>query len=191
MKIKKGNPGYIEKHKKTALIKTVLEFGIVISLLILGYVQTETKSNLLTVVAVIGCLPASKALVELIMAMPHHTIAPEIAQEIQEKTTLLTSIYDLILTSEKKIMAIDCIVISNNTICGYSSSAKTDIVFAAKHIKQILAANQYQKISVKIFDNYTAFISRAEGMQNIAAVEKGDYKEKEEAISNILLNISL
>ena len=39
--------------------------------------------------------------------------------------------------------------------------------------------------------NYTAFITRAEGMNNIATVEKKDTKNKEEKIRQIILNISL
>ena len=42
--------------------------------MIAGYVTTKTKLNLLTVVAVLGCLPASRILVNLIMVMPHDSI---------------------------------------------------------------------------------------------------------------------
>lgn len=191
MKKIKGSPCYIKKRKRIVIIKTLLQFGIVIALLLLGMMTTKSRLNLLTLVAVLGCLPASKSLVEVIMILPHRSIAPDTANEIQEKTTCLTAAYDLVLTSEKHIMPIDCIVISNNTLCGYSSNEKTDIVFAAKHIKQILYANQFTNVSVKIFDNYTAFISRVEGMNNIAAVEKNDVKDKEASIRQIILNISL
>lgn len=191
MKIIKGNPGYINKHKKNAILKAVLEFGIVIALLILGIMETKSRLNLLTLVAVLGCLPASKALVEVIMIFPHHSIHDEVAEEIKNKTTELTTVYDLVLTSEKHIMPIDCVVVSDNMICGYTSNKKTDVAFAAKHIKQMLYANQYTKVSVKIFDNYTAFLTRAEGMNNIASVEKTDTKQKEDGIRRVILNISL
>lgn len=191
MKITKGNPGYIGKRKKSVIIKTVLEFGIVIALLVLGIIETKSRLNMLTIVAVLGCLPASKSLVEVIMILPHRSISSEASKEIQEKTSALTTAYELVLTSEKHIMPIDCVVISDNTICGYTSNQKTDTVFAAKHMKQILNANQYSHVSVKIFDNYTAFITRAEGMNNIAVVEKNDTKKKEEAIRQVILNISL
>lgn len=191
MKITKGNPGYIQKRKRMVIIKTILQFGIVIALLLLGIMETKSRMNLLTLVAVLGCLPASKSLVEVIMIFPHRTIAVDTANEIKEKTLYLTVAYDLVLTSEKHIMPIDCVVISDNTICGYTSNEKTDIIFAAKHIKQILYANQFTNVSVKIFDNYTAFITRVEGMNNIAAVEKNDTKKKEESIRQVILNISL
>ena len=191
MNIKKGNAGYLSSKKKRAILKTILEFGIVIALLILGIVETGDRMNWLTLVAVLGCLPASKALVEVIMLFPHHSIAKERADEITGKTELLTVVYDLVLTSEKHIMPIEAIVISNNTICGYSSSAKMDFAFAMKHIKQMLSTNKFEHVTVKIFDNYTAFITRAEGLQNIAAVEKANTRDKEERIKQVLLNISL
>lgn len=187
----KGDAGYIKKHKLHAIIKAVIEFAIVIALLILGIMQTKTRLNLLTVVAVVGCLPAAKALVEVIMILPYRSIPREVASEIREKTELLTVIYDLVLTSEKKVMPIDSIVISGNTIFGYASNKKTDVDFAAKHIKQYLYANQFTKVSVKVFDNYTAFLSRAEGMENIADVDKTNTRAHEEAIKRVILNLSL
>ena len=191
MKVTKGNPGYIKNRKWKIILKTVLQFGIVAALLVLGIMETESRLNVLTLVAVLGCLPASKSLVEVIMLFPHRSINQSMSHEIQEKTSELTVVYDLIFTSEKHIMPVDCVVISDNTICGYTSNVKTDAVFAAKHIKQILYANQFTNVSVKIFDNYTAFVTRAEGMNNIAAVEKNDTKKKEEKIRQVILNISL
>lgn len=55
MTIEKGQPGYIKAHKMKYLIFAIVEFAIVAALVILGYVQTGSKMNLLTVVAVVGC----------------------------------------------------------------------------------------------------------------------------------------
>ncbi len=191
MKITKGNPGYVEKRKQNMILKTVLQFGIVIALLILGVAQTNTRLNLLTLVAVLGCLPASKSLVEVIMLFPHHSIEATKAHEIREKTSELTVAYDLVFTSEKHIMPVDCIIISDNTICGYASKEKTDTTFAAKHLKQILYANQFTNVSVKIFENYNAFVTRAGEMNSLAAKTGNDTKKKETKIQQIILNISL
>ena len=88
-------------------------------------------------------------------------------------------------------MPIDVVAISNNTVCGYTREKKVDLAYAAKHIKRILQQNKFDRVTVKIFDDYTAFLSRAEGMNNIAAVEKEDNKKKEEAIREVILDISL
>ena len=191
MKSKKGDAGFIRRQKRNIIAKTVLEFGIVAALLVLGITQTGDRMNLLTIVAVLGCLPASKALVGTIMILPHHSIAKAKAAEIDEKAGLLTRVYDLVFTSEKKIMPVKCVVISNNTICGYATGKKVDTVEIAKHMKQYLSANQFTKVSVKIFEDYTAFLTRAEGMNNIVSVEKTDTKMHEEGIKQVLINLSL
>lgn len=191
MKINKGDAGYIDSRKKKVILKTVLEFGIVAALVALGYWQTGSKMNMLTLVAVLGCLPASKALVEVITIFPYKSINRGVAEEILQKSDLLTVSFDMVLTTNDKIMQVDSVVISNNTICGYASNAKTDVAFAAKHIKQMMYANRFTDVSVKIFDNYTQFLSRAEGMNNIAAIDKNDVKKHEAALKNLILNISL
>lgn len=191
MKMKKGSAGYIKSRKKYVLIKAIIQFGISFALLAIGIIATESRLNMLTLVAILGCLPASKTLVEYIMLFPHHSVDGEIAKEVENKTKDITVTYDMVFTSEHNIMPVDCIAISGNTICGYASNPKTDVVFTAKHIKKILNSNGFTDVSVKIFDHYTAFVTRAEGMQNIAAVEKNDTKQKEEKIANIILNISL
>lgn len=46
-------------------------------------------------------------------------------------------------------------------------------------------------MTIKIFHDYKAFLSRAEGMNNIAAVEKNESLRRERAILKIILNISM
>ena len=125
------------------------------------------------------------------MVLPHHSISEEMAAEIELNAELLTRAYDMVFTSEKVIMPVEAIVISGNTICGYSSKSKVDMNVISKHLKQYLNANQFDKVSVKIFDNYTSFVTRAEGMNNIASIEKEDTKRHEDGIKHIILNISL
>lgn len=191
MKITKGEPGYIDAQKKKMILITAAEFAAVAVLLLIGYFTTGSRLNIWTVVAVLGCLPASKALVGVITIFPYHSVDQKTAREVKEKSDLITSSFDMVVTSKEKIMQVDCIVISNNTVCGYAHSQKTDSSYAAGHIKKILAQNRLGKVSVKIFPDYMAFLTRAEGMNNIASVEQGDTKEKEEQIKQLILNISL
>ena len=77
MSIEKGQPGYVKARKTKYLMAAILEFAIVIALVVLGYIQTGSKLNLFTVIAIVGCLPASKMLVEFITMAPYKSIAPE------------------------------------------------------------------------------------------------------------------
>ena len=164
-KTEKGMPGYLNYKRKIEIIRTLAYFGIVIAILLLGYFQTGTKLNLLTVVAIVGCLPS--------------------------KTDLLTVCYDMVITSRDHIMPVDCIVISGHNIFGYTHYNKVNTTELADHIKTILAQNGYKGFQIRILNEYKPFITRAEGLNNIAAVEQEDTKTKEETVRGLILNISM
>lgn len=188
MKVEKGKKGYLNAQKKKYLLYTIVEFAIVISVFVLGYMQTGSRLNLMTVVAVIGCLPASKMLVEFIVMAPHKSIEQCKYKEIEEKAPLITKVYDLLVSGEDKLMKIDAVVISGHTICGFTSSEKTDESLAAKYIKEMLANNKCEKTTVKIFHDYKAFLTRAEGMNSIADVQQADNSRIERKIKKHLLS---
>ncbi|QDW73981.1 hypothetical protein FND36_08005 [Lachnospiraceae bacterium KGMB03038] len=191
MKIEKGQPGYIKSQKTKYLIWAIGEFAIVIALVVLGYIQTGSKLNLFTVAAVVCCLPAAKMLVEFITMAPNQSIEPEKFEEIQEKAALLTKVYDTILTGNDKVMPVDAFVISGHTVCGYTKSPKTDEVKAARYVKEMLQKNKCEKVTVKIFHDYTAFITRVEGMNNIASVDQPENRKRERKIRRLILSTSM
>lgn len=189
-KIEKGQPGYIKARKIRYLIWAVVEFAIVIAVLLLGYFQTGTKMNLFTILAILGCLPAAKMLVEFITMAPHKSVDVGKYQELEEKAGLLIRIYDLVITSTEKVMPVDAMVISGHVVCGYSSSNKTDENLLAQHIKKTLKNHHYDKMTVKIFHDYHAFLARAEGLNNMASVQAPDGR-KGTAVKKIILSISM
>lgn len=190
MKIEKGQPGYIKARKMRYLIWAVAEFAIVIAVVLLGYFQTGTKMNLFTILAILGCLPAAKMLVEFITMAPHKSVDVDKYQELEEKAGLLIRLYDLVITSTEKVMPVDAMVISGHVVCGYSSSNKTDENLLAQHIKKTLKNHHYDKMTVKIFHDYHAFLARAEGLNNMAAVQAPDGR-KGNAVKKIILSISM
>lgn len=190
-KVQKGDPGYLDHKKRIEIIRTIIYFGIVAAVFLLGYSQTHTRRNILTVVAILGCLPAAKALVGVITRFPYSSIDRKKADEIRSKTGLLTVCYDMVITSRESIMPVDCIVISGHTIFGYTHYEKVNAEELSKHIRSILAQNQYTELTVKVLNQYKPFLARIEGLNNIVAVEREDTKEKEEAIRGIILNISM
>lgn len=185
--IEKGQPYYIKAKKKNYLIFSVVEFGVVAALVLIGYLRTGSRLNLMTVFAVVGCLPAAKMLVEYITMAPYQSIEAIRYYDVEQKTRLLTKAYDLVLTGNDKVMHIDAVVISGHTVCGYTSNPKTDEAETARYIKDMLEKNQIEKVTVKIFHDYTAFLSRAEGMNNIATVENPDTGKKEQKIRQLIL----
>lgn len=190
MKIEKGQPGYVNARKTKYLICSIAEFAVVAALVVLGYIETGSKLNLFTVIAVVGCLPASKMLVEFITMAPYKSIEPEKFKEIEEKVPLLTKAYDMVMTGNDKVMPVDVIVISGHVVCGYTKSKKTDEVKLSRYLKEMLSNNHCDKMTVKIFYDYTAFLTRAEGMNSIAAIDRPNYK-KEQKIRKLILTTSM
>ncbi len=88
-------------------------------------------------------------------------------------------------------MPVDAIVISGHVVCGYTNSPKTDEMKAARYVKDMLQKTKCDKVTVKIFHDYIAFITRAEGMNNIASVEKPDNRKRESKIRKLILSTSM
>ena len=114
MKIQKGDAGYLRRRKRLLILEAVVSFGLVAALVIAGYVTTKTKLNLLTVVAVLGCLPASRILVNLIMVMPHDSIdeATELESTVSNTEKTAKSLEDAVETiskTEKDLAGITCV----------------------------------------------------------------------------------
>jgi len=190
-KAERGKPGYINSLKKKYLIISLVEFAVVAAIFALGFFQTGSRLNLFTVVAILGCLPACKNLVEFIVVVPHKGIEIAKYEELEEKAPLVMKVYDLVVAGQAKLMQLDVVAISGSTVCGYASSDKTDEAKLSEYLKKLIASNGYDKITVKIFHDYKAFLARAEGMNSIAAIEKQSVKKRERKLRSIIYNTSL
>ena len=191
MRLGKGEAGYIDQKKKKELLKVILEFGIVLALFITGYITTKTRLNLLTLVAVLGCLPASKAMVGFLMLLPRKSLAKEKVDLVEKKGQHLTKLYDMVLTSYEHVMPVESIVIQGNTICGYATNEKLDFAYLEKYIRTTLKNNKFDQVSVKMFKDFPAYIARIEAMDNLAVDSAVKNKKQEEEIKKIILTLSM
>ena len=114
----------------------------------------------------------------------------EKVKEIEEKGSRLTKAYDMIITSYEHVMPIGSLIISGNTICGYTESKKIETAYTEQYIRKTLANNYYEKISVKIFQDYKAYINRVESM-NVLAEKDRDNKKHEEGMRDVILTLSM
>ena len=67
MKVQKGEFGYIRWQKKRRILVTLGLFLLPLAAFIAGVLVTGTRNNLITVIAVVGCLPACRSMVGVIM----------------------------------------------------------------------------------------------------------------------------
>lgn len=183
----KGTYGYIENHKAYAAIRTLIYFLLCIGLYVMGYVTTGSNKNLLTVVAILGCLPACKSLVNLIMFLKAKGCSQELMQRVREYDADLTTLYDLYFTTYQKNFAISHMVLKGNVLCGISESSKCDVNEAEKHLEQMLTQEGIKNITVKIFSNVDKYIDR---LSQLRSLETEEHKNRD-GIINLLYSISL
>lgn len=176
----KGDKGYLKRLKRKEGLKCMVQFGMVFTFLIVGYVTTKTRLNWFTFVAVLSCLPASKTLVGVIVKWCIHPLSMDCVSKVEAGTEYMTVIYDPILTSKEKSMPLGCIVISGNKVFGYTGDKNCNIEKTTEYLKEIYSKHKYEKVNVKLFHEFTPFLTRVEGLNNIAKIEQIDHREVEE-----------
>ena len=86
-------------------------------------------------------------------------------------------------------MPVECVVISNGTVFGYTDSKKVDLNVLSKHIRDMMTQNRLSYSTVKFYQD---FLSRIEGLESIAMVENAKINGEEEAQTRqLLLNLSM
>lgn len=168
----KGTYGYLNTQKKYELLRTILYFGISISLFVAGYIATKSKENLLTVVAVLGCLPASKSLVSTIMFFRFQSMEQTAYEQISKCGEGLSQLSDLVFTTYDKNYQVDHLVVKGNVLCGYSSHPKFDANACEEHIQNVLKQDGYKNYTVKMMTDLTKYENRLEQLQSLEGNEK-------------------
>ena len=163
----KGTKNYIQSQKKYEIIRTIIYFIIPLTLFLAGYVATNSKVNLLTVVAVVGCLPASKSLVGAIMFLRFHSMKAENCEKIEEVHKSLPQLFDMVFTTYDKNYVVAHMVINGNTICGFSESKDFREKEFNAHILNVLKMDGHKNASVKIFTDINKYLERLEQMENL------------------------
>lgn len=163
----KGTRNYLQTQKKYEILRTVLYFAISLSLFIAGWVSTGSRENLLTIVAVLGCLPACKSLVEMIMFLRYKGCDEKKADRIADRAGKLTGLYDMVFTSYDKNFCIHHLTVCGNTICGYTDDRKFSEQAFYKHIQDILKKDNYREVSVKIFDDLEKYLNRMDQLKEL------------------------
>lgn len=159
MKVRKGDIGYIKAQKKKRTLMTLGLFALPLIIFFTGLIVTKTRLNMFTFVAIMGCLPASRCAVGMIMICMQKPVEHSVYDQVEARAGDLTRAYELVLTAYEKNTAIDSLVVCGYHVAAYSSSEKTDPAYVEKHINKILKGNGY-KNDVKIFTDLNAYLER-------------------------------
>ncbi len=185
---KKGTYGYIDRQRRWEIIKTLVMFGISIALYVAGYVATKTNKNLLTLAAVLGCLPASKSAVNMIMFFRAKGCSSEMKAAIGERAVGLAERYDLYLTSYAKNFQISHLVMKGKTMVGITEQDGFEETACYQHLKTLFGQNGFHDITVKIFHDRGKYLERLKSLQES---EMDDNREYDEKVLELMENLSL
>lgn len=183
----KGSYGYIMNRKAYTSIRTLVYFIICVGLYAMGYLTTESNKKILTVVAILGCLPACKSLVNMIMFLKIKGCSEELKNKVCGYDKILTTFYDLYFTTYQKNFAVSHMVLKGNVLCGITEDIKCDTNEAEKHLEQMLTQEGIKNVTVKIFSNPGKYVDRLSQLKNLETEEHRD----RESIINLLYSISL
>lgn len=182
----KGTKDYLKVQGRYELARTILYFAISLSLFIAGIVATGNRLNLLTIVAVLGCLPACKSAIDAFMFLRYKGCSPEHADEIETHMEGLCGLYDRIFTSYDKNFQVAHITVKGNTLCGYTQDAAFDEQAFSRHITDILKKDGFKDVTVKIFSDINKYTARLEQLKQLDAEERNTA-----GILNTLNSVSL
>ena len=196
-KTRKGTYGYLNQNKKNAWIRAFLMLLVPFAILITGWAVNGTRLTVITVIAVVLCLPGCNQVVHAILASKYHSIDSDLFEETEKARGERPALYENVLTSYEETYTVDCLVISGRDIAGYTSDPKTNADRAGEHIKKVLRGNSYKQ-NVKIFTERKAFLERVRTLAQHEPEEvpfKGDDRylgmSRNEIIQCLIMAISL
>ncbi|MBQ8597455.1 MAG: hypothetical protein IJ409_06675 [Lachnospiraceae bacterium] len=184
----KGNFGYLSAKRTQVIIRTVIFFAISAALYIAGYVTTGSNKNLLTIVAVLGLLPASKSLVNMIMLIRATGCSNEAREAVEPLEGRLIGMYDMYFTSYKMNFAISHMIVEGKVILGYTEDAKCDCRACEEHLDTMLKQGGFKDITIRISDDLNTY---CEQLKNLNAKEQENNPEKDDEVRVVLYDISL
>ncbi len=168
----KGTRDYLKTQSRYELARTIIYFALSASLFIAGILTTGDRMNLLTVVAVLGCLPACKSAIDTFMFMRYKGCNSENADAIDAHMEGLVGLYDRIFTSYTTNFQVAHLTVKGNTLCGFTQDDEFDENAFNQHITGILQKDGFKDVSVKVFKDIKKYTARLEQIKELDADEK-------------------
>ena len=200
-KKKKGSYGYIKYAKCRTFLITFILFAIPLVIYVTGYLQTKTRLNLFTFVAILGCLPACKSLVGLIMILMQKPMPADKYREASAAVGELVAGYELVFTAYEHTTPVNALVVCGDQLVCYTPDEKTDVAYIEKHLSRILTVNGFASVQPKVMKDFHKYLQRVSEIsgraehyrEGIEFTPDERYPElsREELIFHTLLAISL
>lgn len=187
-KVVKGNFGYISAKRKQAIIRTILYFVIALAIFVIGYLVSHTKQNIGTIAAVLGCLPACKSLVSVIILIRATGCSDDAYQTIKEEEGHLIGMYDMYFTSYQKNFAISHMIVENKIILALTEDTKCDISACKEHLSTMLKQGGFKDMTITISQDVTAYCKQ---LSNLNEMNQEFDPTRDDEVRVTLYDISL
>lgn len=184
----KGNFGYLAAKKRWVILRTLIFFGISLAVFAVGYITTGTRKNLLTVVAVLGCLPACKSLVNMIMLVRAIGCSQKTKEALLPLEGRLIGMYDMYFTSYQKNFAVSHMIVEGDIILGYTESPSCDLKACEEHLQMMLKQGGFKNMTVKISSDLKTYETQ---LKNLNEMKKENDPVKDDEVRVLLYDISL
>ncbi len=193
----KGTYGYLNRNKVQAWKRAALMLSVPAVVFLAAWILHGTRENVMTVVAIVGCLPGCNQVVRAIMASRYHSMEKELWEQVEAARGELPVLYETVFTSYETNYYVDCMVVCAREVIGYSSDGSLDAPKAAEHIRTMLKNSSYKQ-NVKILKEPKAFLERVRGLAECEPERvpfQGDDRypgfTRDEIILHLLMAISL
>lgn len=165
-KARKGEYGYVRWEKLRRLLMTALLLVLPLAFFILGLVLNKgDRKSIYTVIAIVGCLPACRSMVGMLMMWMQGSVNAGEYEKISGRAGKLEMAYELYITSYEKNIMLEAVAVCGEEVACYAERVKEqkDIPLMEGHIQKLLRANGY-KAHVKIFTDLKHYLERLDSL---------------------------
>lgn len=184
-RIYKGEYGYLKFQLKIEIVKTLAMLILSLACYFIGLKTTGTNQNLLTFVAIFGCLPMAKFMVNVVMFIKAKGCTEDFKLSV-DNTGVKPVYFDLYMTDYKKNYQLSALTYKKGVILACTEDDKTIPLDAEAHIKTVLANINVSDVNVKVYKDKNKFLDR---LNEIGLYNEAENNEAE--IIENLLSVSL
>lgn len=181
MKAKKGRPNYLYEIKKYDAHTCIVEWSIIFLLFVFGYVVKGTILNVISLFTIIGMYFPIRNTKECLKKQPFKPMDSKKNRMLMDINEHIHILYNPIMEFRGKVMGIESIVISGNTVLVYISNSKTNAKYTEKFLTAVLS-KRVEKLNIKFFTEFKSFYDRAEGLHNMAKISQSQISVDEKKI---------
>ena len=157
--VPRGEAGYMLAEKKRRGIVTAILFAVPLLIFFTGWIYFGTRNTVWTIIAILGCLPACKQLVGLIMVMLRPSLDRGLYERIRAHQGRLLMAYELYMTFYEKSAWLSCFAVCGRTVVMYTTDDTIDGGYIASHAREILQENGYKE-DVHIYFKEKEYLER-------------------------------